>query len=112
MLDLAGRAVRPGITADEIDRIVHEACIERGASPKAPNRNVGMGRSCLNLAGPLRRSVGRAPVTALHRLLSIAAELPGVPQVSLHVCEATREGERESGDVGQGFALGIFGSKP
>jgi methionyl aminopeptidase len=31
VLDLAGRAVKPGITTDEIDRIVHEATIERGA---------------------------------------------------------------------------------
>lgn len=37
VLDLAGRAVRPGITADEIDRIVHEACIERGCYPSPLN---------------------------------------------------------------------------
>jgi methionyl aminopeptidase len=29
VLDVAGQALRPGITTDEIDRIVHEACIER-----------------------------------------------------------------------------------
>lgn len=29
----AGEAVRPGITTDEIDRIVHEACIARGGYP-------------------------------------------------------------------------------
>lgn len=33
VLDLAGREVRPGITTDEIDRIVHEATIARGAYP-------------------------------------------------------------------------------
>lgn len=37
VLDLAGRAVRPGITTDEIDRIVHEACIERGCYPSPLN---------------------------------------------------------------------------
>eukprot|EP00985_Skeletonema_marinoi_P027019 scaffold21540_cov237-Skeletonema_marinoi.AAC.1 len=37
VLDLAGRAVRPGITTDEIDRIVHEASIERGAYPSPLN---------------------------------------------------------------------------
>lgn len=37
VLDLAGRTVRPGITTDEIDRIVHEATIERGAYPSPLN---------------------------------------------------------------------------
>lgn len=37
MLDIAHRAVRPGITTEEIDRIVHEACIERGAYPSPLN---------------------------------------------------------------------------
>jgi hypothetical protein len=29
VLDIAGKALRPGVTTDEIDRIVHEATIER-----------------------------------------------------------------------------------
>jgi methionyl aminopeptidase len=33
ILALAGAAVRPGVTTDEIDRIVHEAAIEAGAYP-------------------------------------------------------------------------------
>ena len=33
ILDLAGRAVKPGIATDEIDTIVHEAIIEAGAYP-------------------------------------------------------------------------------
>ena len=37
VLDIAGRAVRVGITTDEIDRIVHEATIERGAYPSPLN---------------------------------------------------------------------------
>lgn len=29
VLDIAGKALRPGVTTDEIDRIVHEATVER-----------------------------------------------------------------------------------
>jgi methionyl aminopeptidase len=37
VLDAGGRAVRAGATTDEIDRVVHEACIERGAYPSPLN---------------------------------------------------------------------------
>ncbi|EED95173.1 predicted protein [Thalassiosira pseudonana CCMP1335] len=37
VLDLAGREVRPGITTDEIDRIVHEATLARGGYPSPLN---------------------------------------------------------------------------
>jgi methionyl aminopeptidase len=37
VLDIAGRAVRAGITCDEIDRIVHEATVEREAYPSPLN---------------------------------------------------------------------------
>ena len=37
VLDLAGRAVRVGVTCDELDRIVHEATVERGAYPSPLN---------------------------------------------------------------------------
>lgn len=33
ILDAAHRAVRPGVTTDEIDRVVHEFTVERGAYP-------------------------------------------------------------------------------
>ncbi|CAM9648863.1 unnamed protein product [Laminaria digitata] len=33
VLDAAGRAVRAGATTDEIDRVTHEACVERNAYP-------------------------------------------------------------------------------
>lgn len=33
VLDLGGLAVRAGVTCDEIDRVVHEATVERGAYP-------------------------------------------------------------------------------
>ncbi|KAI8328958.1 MetAP 1 [Chlamydoabsidia padenii] len=37
VLDIGAAAIRPGITTDEIDRIVHEATIERGAYPSPLN---------------------------------------------------------------------------
>ena len=37
VLDVAGRALRPGVTTDELDRIVHEACIERDCYPSPLN---------------------------------------------------------------------------
>ena len=37
VLDVAGKALRPGVTTDEIDRIVHEACIERDCYPSPLN---------------------------------------------------------------------------
>lgn len=37
ILDLAHRAVKPGITTEEIDRVVHEACIEFGVYPSPLN---------------------------------------------------------------------------
>jgi methionyl aminopeptidase len=37
VLDLAGAAVKVGVTGDELDRIVHEATVERGAYPSPLN---------------------------------------------------------------------------
>ena len=37
VLDVAGKALRPGVTTDEIDRIVHDACIERDCYPSPLN---------------------------------------------------------------------------
>lgn len=37
VLDLAGKAVRVGVTTDEIDRVVHEACMEREVYPSPLN---------------------------------------------------------------------------
>ena len=37
VLDVAGKALRVGVTTDEIDRIVHEACIERNVYPSPLN---------------------------------------------------------------------------
>lgn len=32
VLDIAARAIKPGVTTDYIDEIVHKACIERDVS--------------------------------------------------------------------------------
>lgn len=45
ILDLGGRAVKPGITTDEIDTIVHEAIMEAGAYPSPLNYH-GFPKSC------------------------------------------------------------------
>jgi len=37
VLDVAGKALRPGITGDEIDRIVYQACVERKLYPSPLN---------------------------------------------------------------------------
>jgi methionyl aminopeptidase len=33
VLDIAARAVKPGVTTDYIDQVVHNACIERDVFP-------------------------------------------------------------------------------
>lgn len=43
--DIGGRAVKPGITTEEIDRIIHEACVERGCYP-SPLNYYNFPRSC------------------------------------------------------------------
>ena len=37
VLNAAGKALRVGVTTDEIDRVVHEACIERDCYPSPLN---------------------------------------------------------------------------
>ena len=37
VLDEAGKALRVGVTTDEIDRVVHEACLERDCYPSPLN---------------------------------------------------------------------------
>jgi len=39
VLDIAAAALKPGITTDQIDEIVHRACIERNAYPSPLNYN-------------------------------------------------------------------------
>mmetsp|Transcript_11490 Transcript_11490/g.21487 ORF Transcript_11490/g.21487 Transcript_11490/m.21487 type:complete len:446 (+) Transcript_11490:137-1474(+) len=45
VLDIAGRTVRAGITTDEIDNIVHEETLKRGAYPSPLNYH-GFPKSC------------------------------------------------------------------
>eukprot|EP00537_Pseudo-nitzschia_pungens_P006062 CAMPEP_0172365930 /NCGR_PEP_ID=MMETSP1060-20121228/12457_1 /TAXON_ID=37318 /ORGANISM="Pseudo-nitzschia pungens, Strain cf. cingulata" /LENGTH=413 /DNA_ID=CAMNT_0013089535 /DNA_START=271 /DNA_END=1512 /DNA_ORIENTATION=- len=45
ILDLAGRHVKPGVTTDEIDAIVHKAVLEAGAYPSPLNYH-GFPKSC------------------------------------------------------------------
>lgn len=33
VLDVAAREIKPGVTTDSIDEVVHKACIERDVSP-------------------------------------------------------------------------------
>ncbi|KAI8388707.1 MetAP 1 [Radiomyces spectabilis] len=49
VLEIAAKAVRVGITTDEIDRIVHEATIERGAYPSPLNYNYFPKSCCTSL---------------------------------------------------------------
>ncbi|KAG0163013.1 Methionine aminopeptidase 1 [Apophysomyces sp. BC1034] len=49
VLDIAAKAIRVGITTDEIDRIVHEATIERGAYPSPLNYNYFPKSCCTSL---------------------------------------------------------------
>lgn len=37
VLDLAASHIRPGVTTDEIDEVVHNACIERNSYPSPLN---------------------------------------------------------------------------
>ena len=36
VLDIAAREVKPGVTTDHIDEVVHKACIERNVSLSFP----------------------------------------------------------------------------
>jgi methionyl aminopeptidase len=36
VLDIAARAVKPGVTTDYIDEIVHKACLEREVRASTP----------------------------------------------------------------------------
>jgi len=45
VLDLAGAMVKPGVTGDEIDAAVHQACLDRNSYPSPLNYN-GFPKSC------------------------------------------------------------------
>lgn len=73
VLDIAAAAVRPGISTDEIDRIVHDECIKRNVSAA----RVVIRRATWRGRGP--RGLTIAPV------LPITPELQPLPQVCLHL---------------------------
>ncbi|EAA30034.1 methionine aminopeptidase 1 [Neurospora crassa] len=49
VLDIAAAAIRPGITTDDLDKIVHEACIERNSYPSPLNYNFFPKSVCTSL---------------------------------------------------------------
>lgn len=53
VLDIAGRAVKVGITTDEIDNIVHEETLKRGAYPSPLNYH-GFPKSCCTSVNEVR----------------------------------------------------------
>ncbi|ORX91689.1 methionine aminopeptidase [Basidiobolus meristosporus CBS 931.73] len=63
VLDVAGKAVRPGISADEIDcvspidKFVHEACIERNAYPSTLNYNRFPKSCCISVNEVICRGI-------------------------------------------------------
>ena len=63
VLDEAGKALRVGVTCDEIDRVVHEASIERDCYPSPlnyfnfPKVNIWMGRRLIGDWGEVAQSV-------------------------------------------------------
>lgn len=66
VLDLAAKEVRPGVTTDHIDEVVHKACLER---------NVG---ECMEDSGVDKLTYPVLPVTSKLRQLS---------QISLHITQ-------------------------
>ena len=53
MLDEAAAAVGPGVTTDEIDRIVHEATVDRECYPRYPPQLCWTHVNCEFLCSPL-----------------------------------------------------------
>lgn len=70
VLDIAAAALRPGITTDELDKIVHEECIKREVSAAG------------HMDGENRRKQDQADSLPV---LPITAELQHVPQVRVHL---------------------------
>ena len=65
VLDAAARELKPGVTTDYIDEVVHRECIKRDVSPGLQNFNPPhFSLACL--------------------VLSLALELLRLPQVCLH----------------------------
>lgn len=46
VLDIAARELKPGITTDYLDEVVHKACLERNVSRPVKNMAVLMTATC------------------------------------------------------------------
>lgn len=68
VLDIAAREAKPGVTTDHIDKVVHDACMERNVRCETEHE---------------RRN---APLT-LFAVIPIPAELLPLPQVRMHVTQ-------------------------
>jgi len=62
ILDIGAAAIQPGVTTEEIDRIVHEATIARNAYPSPLNYN-GFPKSCCTY---VPRAIVGAPYATAH----------------------------------------------
>jgi methionine aminopeptidase len=70
VLDIAARALKPGVTTDQIDEIVHKACVERDVR---------------YLPWKLRGDHVLICNTSSSLVISLAVELHALPQVRLHI---------------------------
>lgn len=68
VLDIAAREVKPGVTTDHIDKVVHQACLERKVSGEEKNFILLI---CVKLTTIV--------------VLSLALELRPLPQIGLHI---------------------------
>ena len=64
ILDAAAREIKPGVTTDYLDKVVHDACIERDVSSQLPYT---------------RQSL------LMKAVLPVTIELPLFPQIPLHI---------------------------
>jgi len=78
ILDAGHRAVRPGVTTDEIDRVVHEASMEAGAYP-SPYNYFNFPKSVCTSVNEVRADAarGEARVLTNRSLLSRRVREPG-----------------------------------
>ena len=95
ILDLAGSHVKPGVTTDEIDEIVHNAIIERNAYPSPMNYREFPKSICTYVRLLLRRQVpqqieGIGPSTKLSATASRTSASCGRVTFSILVGELMR----------------------
>lgn len=73
VLDIAAREIKPGITTDYLDQVVHQACLERDVSTIPVKHWLLI---CL---------YHEFPLTSL--VLSITFKLCSLPEISMHITE-------------------------